>query len=79
MFIYFLAEVDVYVLDHQEISVIILTDDLSTTLQDPRISSHRIAHRPKGINFHVFHNANLNASEVQLLLYPAHQFIIIKD
>jgi hypothetical protein len=55
MFIYFLAEVDVYILNHQDTSVIILIDDLSTTLQDPRLSPYQIAHRPKGINFHVFH------------------------
>ena len=54
MFIYFLAEVDVYISNHQDTSVIILTDDLSTTLQDPRLSPYQIAHRPKGINFHVF-------------------------
>ena len=41
MFIYFLAEVDVYIY-HQEISVIIHTDDLTTTLQDPGLSPHRI-------------------------------------
>ena len=53
MFIYFLAEVDVYIY-HQEISVIIHTEDLTTALQDPRLSPYQIAHRPKGINFHVF-------------------------
>ena len=78
MFIYFLAEVDVYILNHQDTSVIILTDDLSTTLQDPGLLPYQIAHRPKGINFHVIHRHYLDASEVQLLLYPAHHFIIFK-
>ena len=68
----------IYILNHQDTSVTILTDDLSTTLQDPRLSPYQIAHRPKGINFHVIHRQYLDASEVQLLLYPAHHFIIFK-